>query len=265
MRRCISLAVMAASLLLVACATPPGADRGARAQMPASQESVHSAARSRAKAHTDLGFEYFSQNQLGTALQEARVALKDDSSYTSAYNLLGLVNMSLGENKAADDAFQRALQLSPGDPEISNNYGWFLCQTKRERESFAYFDTAARNPLYQTPIIPLSNIAECATQIGQFAQAEAAGKRALEINPDYARVLFIMANLKYKQKQYDAARYYVGEVHRVVEPSAASAWLALRIARRTGNRDDEARYMSLLKKKFPDSNEYRLMSGESIE
>lgn len=251
--------MIVASLLLVACASPD-AGRNTSARMPASQESVRNEARSRAKAHTDLGFEYFAQNQLGTALQEAKVALKDDSGYTPAYNLLALVNMSLGENKAAEEAFQRALQLSPGDPEISNNYGWYLCQNKREREAFTYFDTALRNPLYQTPIVALANTAECATQIDQFAQGEAAAKRALELNPDYARVLFIMANLKYKQHQYDAARYYVGEVHRVVAPSAATAWLALRIARQTGNREDEARYMSLLKKKFPDSNEYRLMS-----
>ena len=264
MTRSVLSFALVASLMLFACASP-NAGRGSRAQVSASQEGASSETRSRAKAHTDLGFEYLSQNQLGTALQEAKVALKDDGNYTPAYNLLALVNMSLGENKAAEDAFQHALQLSPSDPEISNNYGWFLCRTKRERDAFAYFDTALRNPLYQTPIVALANTAECAMQIGQYAQAESAAKRALELNPDYARALFIMANLKYQQKQYEAARFYVGEVHRVVEPSAASAWLALRIARATGNREDEARYMSLLKKKFSDSNEYRLMSEGSAE
>lgn len=266
MMRALFLALLAGCLFLTACASSEPAKKTERTAPPtSSRDSDRGDARARAKAHTDLGFEYFSQRQLGTALEEAKIALKDDRSYTPAYNLMALVQMSLGENKAAEEAFQRALQLSPGDPEVSNNYGWFLCQNKREAESFAYFNTALRNPLYQTPVIALASSAECAMQIGQYPQAEAAAQRALNLNPNYARALMTMANIKYRQQQYEQARHYVGEVHRVIEPTAASAWLALRIARQTGNREDEARYISLLKKKYPDSNEFRLLSEGKFE
>lgn len=256
------------SLILIAgylagCASSPA--NTTRAKAPASQETARGESRTRAKAHTDLGFEYYAQKQLGVALQEAKIALKDDNTYTPAYNLLALVYMGLGEQKSAEESFQRALQLSPGDSEISNNYGWFLCQTKRAQQSFQYFDMALQNPLYPTPGIALANSAECAMNIGDLKLAEGYLARALNLNPNSVRALLAMANLKYQQKQYTEARYYVSEVHKNIEPNAASTLLAYRIARQTGNRDDEARYLSLLRKRFSDSNEYKRLTQGAIE
>ena len=36
-----------------------------------------------------------------------------------------------------EEAFRKALSISPDDSDTLNNYGWFLCQTKRERETIA--------------------------------------------------------------------------------------------------------------------------------
>ena len=90
-------------------------------------------------------------------------------------------------------------------------------------------------------------------------------KRALSLNPDSPRALLLMAELKYSQKQYDEARYFIAEAHRNTDPTAASAWLGFRIARHTGRREDEARYQSLLRKKFPDSEEYRKLTQGNSE
>lgn len=253
------IALLAA--LLSACASTPQS----RVQAPASQEQVTGEGRIRAKAHTDLGFEYYAQNQYGVALQEAKVALSDDNSYTPAYNLLALVYMSLGDNKSSEEAFLRARQLSPGDPEIANNYGWFLCQTKHEQQSFQYFDDALQNPLYPTPLTALANSADCAIRIHDYKAAEGYLQRALNMAPNSVRALLLMANLKYQQKQYAEARVYIAELHRNSEPNASSAFLAYRIARFAGNRDDEARYLALLRKKFPDSDEYKKLLQGALE
>jgi type IV pilus assembly protein PilF len=259
----LRLCFFALLLLLSACASGPAGK--SRVQGLASQEVISGEARIRAKAHTDLGFEYYAQNQFGTALQEAKVAIKFDSSYTPAYNLLALVSVSLGDNISAEEAFQKAFQLSPGDPEIANNFGYFLCQTKREQRAIPYFDTALQNPLYPTPLMALSNAAECSLRIGDAKGAQGYLKRALSLNPDSPRALLLMAELKYSQKQYDEARYFITEAHRNADPTAASAWLGLRIARHAGRREDEARYQSQLRKKFPDSEEYRKLTQGASE
>ena len=226
----------------------------------ASQEVITNEVRTRAKAHTDLGFEYYAQGQFGIALQEAKAAIKLDSNYTSAYNLLALVYVNLGDNPSAEEAFQRALQLTPGDPEIANNFGYFLCQTRREQRAMPYFETALQNPLYPTPLMALANAAECSYRLGDSKGTEAYLARALSLDPDNVRALLLTAELKYHQKKYEEARFFITDVHRKADPTAVSAWLGLRIARRAGRREDEARYQSLLRKKFPDSEEFRKFS-----
>jgi len=252
-------ALLLSAVVLTGCTS--SAIKQSKAQAPASQELVRGEARTRAKARTDLGFEYYAQNQFALAIQEANVALKDDGSYAPAYNLLGLIYTALGDSKAADDAFLRALQISPGDPELANNYGWFLCQTKREPQSFRYFDDALQNPLYPTPLMALTNAAECALRIDDYKIAESHLQRALTVAPANVRALLLSANLKFRQKQYIEAREFLAEFHRNVEPSAGSTLLAYRIARLTENRDDEARYLALLRRKFSSSTEYRSLQG----
>jgi type IV pilus assembly protein PilF len=266
-QQCLMVA-MSVSTVIAGCSTTDTKSPAAsvvQVQAPASQETVRGDARSRANSHANLGFEYYAQRQYGTALEEAKVAIKNDSSYSPAYNLLGLIYKELGDNKSAEESFQRAMQLSPGDPEVANNFGWFLCQTKREQQSLLYFRAALQNTLYPTPVVALANAAECSAQVGEFNGAENYLNRALVYGPNNVRVLMIAANVKYQQKQYAEARYYISEVHKNIEPTAASAWLALRIAHRVGNREEEARYVSMLRKKFADSEESRKLAQGQIE
>jgi type IV pilus assembly protein PilF len=88
--------------------------------------------RNRARAHTELGAAYFERGSMAVALEELRVATSADPNYAPAHGLLGLVYMELKENALAETSFERALRLSPNDPDINHNYGWFMCNTKRE-------------------------------------------------------------------------------------------------------------------------------------
>ena len=44
-----------------------------------------------------------------------------------------------------------------------------------------------------------------------------------------------------------------------MEPTAETVWLALRIDRKLGNRESEARNAGILRRKYRDSAEYQLM------
>ena len=107
--------------------------------------------RNRAKLHTELASLYYSNGNLGVALEELRNATAADANYAPAHGMFGLVYMQLKENQRAEENFERALRLAPNDADINHNYGWFLCQTAREPESIKYFLHALRNPLYATP------------------------------------------------------------------------------------------------------------------
>lgn len=257
MKRAVGILLTA---LVAGCAgTPPGQ---APAELPVSQQAATGDAQQRAKAHTELGTLYLQAGNMGVALQEARVAVEADAGYAPAYNLMGLIHMFLRENAQAEADFARASRLAPGDPEIANNYGWFLCQSGREREAIGHFMTAVKNPLYKTPTKPYTNAGLCSLRLKDDKAAEGYFQRAALADAANAQAVFHLADLAYRRADYHNAKKLIGEVHRLQEPNAESLWLALRIERKLGDRQAEASLGSQLRRKFAGTPEHQaLMQG----
>jgi type IV pilus assembly protein PilF len=196
---------------------------------------------------------------MGVALEELRIAVAADPSYALAHGMFGLVYMELRENQLAEQSFERALKLAPNDPDLNHNYGWFLCQTKREPESIKYFLQAIRNPLYPTPQRSYAAAGQCSLKANNLKDAEGLLARALKLDPDDPNALLQMGQVRYREGNFDDARRMVTRRNRVADPSAESLWLALRIERKLGERGAEASYASQLRRRFPSSPEYQAM------
>lgn len=214
--------------------------------------------RNRAKLHTDLASLYYSAGNYGVALEELRRAQSADSGYAPTHGMLGLVYMELKENGRAEESFERALRLSPNDSDINHNYGWFLCQTGRQPASIKYFQHAIRNPLYPTPWRSYSAAGQCSMKTNQ-KDAETYFERALKLEPDEPASLLQLGQIRYKQGNIGEARKLVGRHNKLVNPSAESLWLALRIERRLGERLQEQAYANQLRRRFPTSPEYQAL------
>jgi type IV pilus assembly protein PilF len=212
-----------------------------------------------AKAHTDLGMVYLREGQLNVALDEARKAINFDSSFPLAYNLLGLVQMYLKDNRSAETTFTEALRLAPNDPEINNNMGWFLCQTNRERQSIPYFVTASEVPLNAAPTKPLTNAGVCSVMAGDDKGAEDLLQKALRVDPQNTDAMFVLAELYFRNNRLADAQSRLQQIQRLAQPAAQTAWLGLRIERKLGNRDAERQYATQLRRDFPESREYQLL------
>ena len=215
-----------------------------------------SAPRERARVHTELAGAYYERGNMGVALEELRIALDADSGYAPAYNVLGLVHLDLKEIPQAQQSFERGLRLTPNDPDINHNYAWFLCQTDREEQSLRYFMAAIKNPLYATPQKSYALAGACAMRKGNERDARDYFERALRLDPNIPVVLLGLARIKYRTGEYMEARGLVGRLNQIVEPSAASLWLALRIERRLGDRAGESRQSTELRRRFPGTKEY---------
>jgi type IV pilus assembly protein PilF len=256
-----SLGALLLSLLsLTACELP---DRKRSDYAPA--EAAPSDAQTRARVHTELASGYYEIGNFGVALQEASEALKADASYGPAYNVLGLVYMELREDRPAESNFQQALRLNPLDSDANNNYGWFLCQRKREQESVKYFLAALRNPLYQTPDKSWVNAGICSRQAGDIAGAQSYFERALKARPDQPQALFNLADLAYQRSQYAQAKIYLTQLQRMVTPNPELLWLALRVERRLGDRSAEESLGFQLTKNFPTSAQARSLQAGRYE
>ena len=263
------LTQMAGPALLIACGALAGC-----AQAPATSatqaNSVETGTltgevgdpRNRARIHTELASAYFERGNMGVALEELRTAVAADPNYASAYSVLGLVHMELRENTVAQEHFEHALRLSPNDPDINNNYGWFLCQTGREDQSIVYFMGALKNPLYTSPARSYVNAGLCSLKHNEHDATDYL-ERALRSAPDNLQALLTLASVKYRNGQLEAARALIGRFNKLVEPTAESLWLALRIERKLGDRPSENALAAQLRRRFSGSGEYQdLLQGK---
>lgn len=244
------LAALAIIVLVAACATKEPEPAGGTIVGEVSD------ARNRARVHTELAGAYFERGNMGVALDELRQATTADSSYPQAYGLLGLVYMELKDPVQAESNFEHALRLSPNDADINHNYGWFLCQNGREKDSIRYFLQALRNPLYTAPSRTYSAAGLCSLKANNPKDAEEFFQRALRLDPDDTNSQLQLAQIRYRQGKLEEARRLVSRYNKLVSPSAESLWLGLRVERKLGERVSEASYANQLRRRFPNSAEY---------
>jgi type IV pilus assembly protein PilF len=214
-------------------------------------------ARRRAEVHTALAGEYYARGNFAVALQETRLALKDDASYFPAYNMQGLVYMELREDVPAREAFDHALRLSPNNPEVLNNFGWYLCLRNEGDRGVAMMDRAASDSLYQTPEKALFSAGLCMRRLGRKAEAEDRLRRAVLIRPDMVGALYNLAELTFERGATKDAETYLVRSMRLSAPSHEALVLGVRIARANGDRAAEESYVQQLRRRFPDSPQLR--------
>ncbi len=240
-------------LLLAGCASQP-------AQLDTAKD-----ARNSASVHTELGAGYYGRGQYAVAIQELKDAVKADPTYAQAYNVLGLVYMTLKEDDEAGQNFEHAYSLSPKDSDINNNYGWFLCQTHREVQSIRHFLTAVANPLYSTPEKAYLNAGICSEKMGEQSNAEKYYRDALQIQPSIPQANLGLARIYFGEKQYGLARRYLSRYMLMGEPTAESLWLGVRIEHALGGSDLESDYETQLKHRFPESREAQQLNDGKFQ
>jgi type IV pilus assembly protein PilF len=254
--------LFAAGFILFACGC---ANTGPDSTSYAPKAVDDTSEQSRARIHTELAAGYFELGNYGVALQEAGEALKADPNHAPAFSILGLVYMELRDDKAAEANFQRALRISPQDSDINNNFGWFLCQRKRESESLKYFLSALRNPLYATPDKSWVNAGICARQSGDLVAADDYFQKALKLRPAQPQALLQLADMAFRRKSYPEAKSYLMRIQKDVEPTPDYLWLALRVERAIGDRNAESSIGFQLRKNFPESREARALAAGQYE
>ncbi len=249
--------------LIVGCSSTPKAPEPPPRTPPPQQQQASPA--ERARMHTDLAGGYYERAQMAVAIEELNIAVANDPGYAPAYNLSGLVYAVLGDDRKAEQSFQRALELAPNDSDVHHNWGWYLCQHKREREALGQFEIAVQNSLYRTPEIALVNAGRCAQTIGEVRLAETYFRRALGAQPGNALASYGVALIAYKEARYEEARQWMRTVMQTNTPPAEAIYLGLCIERKLGDRQAELSYIAQLRNRFPDSIETKAITSEACE
>ncbi|HEX5865664.1 MAG TPA: type IV pilus biogenesis/stability protein PilW [Casimicrobiaceae bacterium] len=219
----------------------------------------------RAQLHSDLGAGYYERGQMGVALEELNMAVKIDPSHAPAYNVLGLVYATLGDDRKAEQNFAQALQLAPTDSDIHHSWGWYLCTHKRERESLTEFEIAVRNPLYRTPEVALVNAGRCSQALGDIRASENYFRRALGAQPGNPLASLGLAQIAYNERRYDQARAWMKGVMLTTNPPPEGLRLGMCVERKLGDHQAELSYVSQLRNRYPDAPETKAIATETCE
>ncbi len=220
-----------------------------------SDTSMHRAA----KDNVELATLYMREGNKATALEVLQKALEQDPDLPEAHNAIAVLYQNLGENDKAEKHYRRALSLNPKESQAHNNFGSFLCKEKRWNDAEEHYLKAAANPLYETPELSYSNAGTCASIAGDEAKAEKYWRMALQRNPRYPSALLQMARLGVSQKNYLSARAHLQRLHDVMRPNAESLWTGIQIERELGDKNAVSSYSMLLRNKFPDSPQAKLL------
>ena len=247
----ILIPLVAAVALLAGCATNGASTPN---ELPTSSDQTDNQKRARIRLQLALG--YYGQHQMRVALDEIKQALLADPDFADAYSLRALIYMDMGENRLAEENFQHALRLSPDSPDFKNNYGWFLCQNGRERQSISYFEAALKNPAYRSPAKALNNAGVCSLKFNDKVAAQRYFSQAFQYDPGNPSANFNLGRLYFEQGDYERARFYVGRAMKADLMTADVLWLAIKIERKLGDRAAETSLVTQLAKRHPDSAEF---------
>jgi len=210
----------------------------------------------RANIRLQLAVGYYRQGQMNVALDEIKQALQADPNFGEAYSMAALIYMDLGETRAAEENFARAMRLMPNDPELSNNYGWFLCQNGRAQQSIAYFETALRNKSYQSPGKALNNAGVCSLILKNNEAAENYFTQAFRYEPNNTGVNTNLARINYERGDFERAHFYIDRVIKADVLTTEVLWLGIKIERKRGDRSAEVSLVTQLRRRYPDSAEF---------
>ncbi|PWF49319.1 type IV pilus biogenesis/stability protein PilW [Massilia glaciei] len=235
-----------------------GMDGGSRAELKTLSDQT--TAEKRANIWLQLAIGYYQNKQYATALDEIKKALGANPEFADAYGMRALIYTAMGNQLAlADENYQKALRLAPADPEISNNYGSFLCQNGRAQQAMAYFDVALKDPRYRSPINALLNAGNCSLKLNKPDLAERYLLDALRLDAELPAISAGLARVYYERRDYTRAGFFMSRLKANAKLETLPAdllWLGIRIERKLGDNAAETSMATQLRRRHAGSPEY---------
>src|SRR4051794_22428994 len=160
----------------------------------ASQQSTTKNNNNASDYNTQLGIAYLRQGDIPLAKEKLDRALKENASNPAVHGARAMLFDRMGQPAQADREFKTALSLAPNDPDVSNNYAVYLCQSGRTDEGVRRFEEVARNALYRTPWVAYTNAGVCQRTAKRNSQAARNFQQALAVRPNFSEAVYQLAD-----------------------------------------------------------------------
>jgi type IV pilus assembly protein PilF len=247
----LSLPVREASAAVAALVALLGL--GACASQPISSSDRAKRLEDASTANTQLGIAYMRAGDIPLAKEKLDRALMENPNNANLHGARAMLFDRMGDQKQADSEFKTALALAPQDPDVSNNYAVYLCQTGRTDEGVRRFEQVARNALYRTPWVAYTNAGVCLRTAKRNADAVKNLRQALVTRPNFGEAVYQLGDLEFQNGNLAEARKQVDGYLGAYEETPDLLLLGVRIARAQKDRVAASSYARKLRLDFPSS------------
>jgi type IV pilus assembly protein PilF len=210
--------------------------------------------------NTQLGIAYLRQGDIPLAKEKLDRALKENPENPQVHSARAMLFDRMNDHKEADSEYQTALHLAPNDPDVSNNYAVYLCQTGRTDDGVKRFEVVARNALYRTPWVAYTNAGVCLRGAKRNADAAKNFKQALSLRPNFSEATYQLADLYFTDGNLTDARTQIDTYLGAFEETPDLLLLAVRIARAQNDRVATVLYSRKLRLDFPSSAQAKALA-----
>ena len=234
--------------LLAACASTPKADK---ATSGTGVGGTHAAMSNKGLANLNLAHNYMAAGQLDYAIDRANRALRSDPESPDVQIVLGMIREKLDDPVRAGQHYAQAVKFAPEAGHVLNVRAVWLCRQNETEEADALFVQAFKDPFYKNKQQAYFNAGKCALKANRLDRAEPYLRQGLLLDPEDKRLLAELADVKYRQGDYMAARAFYQRREALGEPSAELLNLAVRIEQGAGDTVAADRYRRRLNDQFP--------------
>ncbi len=257
-KKIFGISVMAAGIALLAGCTTETTQNNQQTSSNNSQSPTKNGLNSvAAEYNIQLGLGYMAQGDMQRAKTKLLLALQQAPNSAPANDAMAVFQERVGDVNQAKQFYLRGLQLAPGKGAELNNYGTFLCRQGQYAESDNYFLGAVKDPSYLNVAEAYENAGLCASAVPNLVKAKQYFLRAIEQDPRRATSMLELAEINYKQNNYNAAQSYLLAYQKIAPETARSLWLSYRLAKQQGNSAQQNAFASRLKSQFSTSREYK--------
>jgi type IV pilus assembly protein PilF len=211
--------------------------------------------------YLQLGVRYMDLNRLEIAKENFEKAIEKDNGNAKAHSAMAYLFEKINHYDDARKQYQTALDLSPDDVGIQNNFGRFLCDRREFDKGLSLLKRATDNLLNDRQWIGLTNAARCYLGKGQREKATILLRQALDMNSQYPPALSEMQKISYQIGDYQASKEYLHKYLAQANHTPETLWIAHQTEQVLGNHSLANEYRTLLLDKFPLSNEAKQLAG----
>lgn len=241
-----------ALIALVALAGCAGTAGGGKTPAAGNAGGTHTTMSNKGLANLNLAHNYMNAGKLDYAMDRANRALRSDPNSPDVQIVMGLIREKLGDDTRAGQHYAQAVKQAPDAGHVLNVNAVWLCRQGQAEESDALFSRAVMDPFYKAKQQAFFNAGKCALQGGRLDRAEKYLRQGVELAPQDPLLLAQLAEVKFRQGDYMAARAFFQRRESLGAPSAELLDLAMRIERGAGDTVAAERYRRRLNEQFPD-------------